>query len=150
MAHSSQSTDGSCRPGKGSFHLPLQPISPHFAAIWPFLFVIIFSIRIDQSDSVTMKLIPQGVGVILFIRNYAFRLFSRSTSPFTRNFDRLQRCFQQFHFRRTGRVQVVSKRNTLAVDTTIHFVPLTRLVLTTDGPLFSPGHSCHQRRISLR
>jgi len=111
-------------PGKGTFNFITTFITSHFAAIIIFLLLVVAPVRANQFNTLCLKLPSQQVTVISFVSNQSLRSFSRTTSTFTWNSDRFQRLFEELDLRRGRRVQVVSKRNTLAVD---HHHPLRAL-----------------------
>lgn len=112
------------QPSKRPLHRPSPLIATQFAPIVVFPFVVVLPIRTDQLDATSLQSCPKRVAVVASVGDDALRIFSRSTSAFPGHGDGLDRCFQQRHFRRGRRVQVVSERNTLAVH---HHHPLRTL-----------------------
>lgn len=113
-----------CEPGEGALDLPTPPVSPEFAPVVESPSPSVLSIRTDQLDASTLQPYAQGVAVVPFVRDQAFRIFPRSAAPCPRDGDPVERLLQKRYFCRGGRVQVVSDRNTLAVD---HHHPLRTL-----------------------
>lgn len=109
------------QPGKGSLHFPASFITPQFATIVIFLFLIVAPVRANQLHTTPRQAFPKRVAVIGLVRNNSLRFFSRATTAFPGDGNLVYRFFEQRDFRRGRRVQVVSQRNTLAVD---HHHPL--------------------------
>jgi len=112
------------KPGEGAFHLPTPPVSPQFAAVLRFAFSPFPAMRADQLNPAPLQPFPQRVAVVPLVGDEPLRIFPRPPATLPRHRDLIERLFQERHFRRTGRVQVVSQRNTLAVD---HHHPLRAL-----------------------
>jgi len=85
-----------------------------------------------------MQAFPERITVVAFVCNEPSRIFSRPTAALSRHGDGVQGLVDQRHFRWGRRVQVVSQRNTLAVD---HHHPLRALApaggADTTAPFFA-------------
>jgi len=108
-------------PGKSSLNFPTAFITSQLSAIMVFLLFVIAPVRANQFDTTCLKSLAQRVTVIPLVGNQSLRFFSWTTSTFAWHSNIIQRFFEEFDLRRGRRVQVVSKRNTLAVD---HHHPL--------------------------
>ena len=112
------------QPRKRSLHFIATFIPSHFASIVILTFLVIAAIGTNQVDTTFGQTLPQRVAVISSIGDQSIRIFPRPTPAFSRYGDAFDRSFQECHFRRGRTVQVVSQRNTLAVD---HHHPLRAL-----------------------
>ena len=112
------------KPGKGAFDLPSAFVTTQFAAIVVFSFLVVAPIRADQFYPPNGQGFSERIAIITFVRDQTLWIFPGPTAPFARNSDVGQGLLDQLHFRRGRRVQVVSQRNTLAVD---HHHPLRAL-----------------------
>jgi len=99
-------------------------IPPHFASIVIFTFLVIAAIRTNQLDPAFGQTFPQWIAVVGLIGDQSSWIFPRPAATFSRHGNAFDRLFQERYFRRGRRVQVVSQRNTLAVD---HHHPLRAL-----------------------
>jgi hypothetical protein len=109
------------QPGKSSFDFIATFITPHFASVIVLLSLIIAPVRTNQFNAFTSQTLTQRVAVITSVGNQTLRLFSWPASAFAWHSDIVQRFFEERDFVRGRRVQVVSQRNTFAVD---HHHPL--------------------------
>ena len=112
------------QPGKGPFHFPSSLVSPQLAAVMILLLLAVFPVRADQLDTATTQSPPMRVTVIGFVGDNPPGFLPRTATPFTGHRDIVYRLFEERDFARGRRVQVVSQRNTLAVD---HHHPLRTL-----------------------
>jgi hypothetical protein len=85
---------------------------------------VITPVWANQLDASLLEPLSQRVAIITLVGNEAFRILSRTASAFSCNSNVFYRLFQQRDLRWGRRVQVVSQRNTLAVD---HHHPLRSL-----------------------
>ena len=108
-------------PGKRSLNFPAAFITSQLASIMILLLLVIAPVRANQFNASRSQTLSKRVAVITFVSNQPLRPFSWTTSAFAWHGDVVQRLFEEFDFARGRRVQVVSKRNTLAVD---HHHPL--------------------------
>lgn len=111
-------------PSEGTLDLPSAFIATHFAAIMVFSLLVVVPIRADQFNPPMSQGLPQWVTIVTFVRNEPLWIFPGSTTSLTGHRDVCKRLVQELHFRWGRRVQVVSQRNTLAVD---HHHPLRAL-----------------------
>ena len=109
------------QPRKSSLHLPTSFITPHLAAIIILLSFIVAAIRTNQLNASLSQPLSKRVAVVSFISNQASGIFPRTASAFAGDTDVFYCFFEQRDLRRGRRVQVVSQRNTFAVD---HHHPL--------------------------
>ncbi len=127
------------KPRERSFNLPASFVTSKFAfIIVPFL-LFVLSRWTNQLDASIGKTFSQRVAIISFVSDDSLRISSRPNSTFARNCDIIQRFFEQRDLVRGRRVQVVSQRNTFAVDHRHHFVPSPLLIFPTHSPLFCRG-----------
>ena len=123
------------KPGKESLNFPTTFITPQLASIMILLLLIVAPIRANQLNTSRSQTLSERVAVVTFVSNQSFRSLSRTTSAFAWHSDVVQRLFEEFDFARERRVQVVSKRNTLAVD---HHHPLRALAPFGLADAFTP------------
>ena len=109
-------------PGERALDFPAASVSSQFSSILRFPLAVA-PVRADQLDAAPFEALAQRIAVVGFVGNDPQGLFSRPSAS-ARHGDLFNGGLQQRHFRRTGRVQVVSERNTLAVD---HHHPLRTL-----------------------
>src|SRR5262245_6113129 len=82
------------------------------------------SIGNDRDHTALLQPTPQRVAVIPAVSNQPVRILARATTAAPWHADRVQRRIDERDFRRTGRADMNSERNTLAVD---HHHPLRTL-----------------------
>jgi len=111
-------------PGERSLNLPTPFITPQLATILVLALLIIAPVRANQFNPSRSQTLSQWVAVITSVGDQPLRFFSWTTSASAWHGDVVQRLLEEFDFARGRRVQVVSKRNTLAVD---HHHPLRAL-----------------------
>ncbi len=109
-------------PGEGALDFPPASVSAQLASVLR-LSPSVAPVRADQFDAAPFQALAQRVAVVALVGDDPQRLFPGPTAA-ARHGNLLQSRLQEGHFRRTGRVQVVSERNTLAVD---HHHPLRTL-----------------------
>ena len=114
------------QPGKRPFHFPSSLVSPHLAAVMILALFIIPPVRADQLDTATTQSPPMRVTVVGFVGDNSPGFLPRTATPSTGHRDSVYRLFEERDFARGRRVQVVSQRNTLAVD---HHHPLRSFAL---------------------
>jgi hypothetical protein len=112
------------QPGKSPLDFITSPIPSHLATIIIFLFFVHASIGANHINAPLFQSLAKHVAIVTLVGNETFGIFSGSSPTFTWHGDIVQRFFEQFDFRRGRTVQVVSQRNTLAVD---HHHPLRAL-----------------------
>ena len=122
-------------PGKSSLNFPTTSITSQFAAIMVFLLLVILPVWANQFNTSASQTLPKRVTIITFVGNQSFRISSRTTPPLAWHSNVIQRFLEELDLRRGRRVQVVSKRNTLAVD---HHHPLRALAPLGLTDAFAP------------
>ena len=130
-------------PGKGAFHLPATPVSTQRSAILGARLDAIPAVGCYQFDPACCQPLAQRVAVVGAISAHTLRFLpwpSAAMSP--GHVDRRERFFREPDLVRGWRVKLLSQRNTSPSTTTIHFVPLPRLVFPTLEPLFSLEQNC--------
>jgi hypothetical protein len=112
------------QPGKGPLDFPASTISAQLPAVLELGLGSITAVRTNQVDTMFLQPLAQRITVISLVGDQPFHAFTRPTTTRTRNLHVLQGLFDQGDFRRRGRCQCASQRNTLAVD---HHHPLRTL-----------------------
>ncbi len=110
--------------GKGALNFPAPGVAPHGAAIVEGRTTTFAPMRTEQDDAALEQTPAQRIAVISAIGNHAQGSALRSPTPGARDRDARQGAFGQSDFGRTGRAQLASQRNTLAV---CHHHPLCTL-----------------------
>jgi hypothetical protein len=123
------------QPREGSFNLPSSSIPSQPSAILRRLLNSVLPVRAYQFDASGCQLLPQRVAVVSFVRDKPFRFSLWSAAATTRDSHITQRLFDERDLVRAGRVQVVSNRNTFAVD---HHHPLRSLAAFGLSDTFAP------------
>jgi len=108
-------------PSKCSLNFPTALITSQLAAVIIFLLLVVATVRTNQLNTTQLKSPPQRITIISFVSNQTLGFLARPTSPFSGYSNVIYRFFKELDLRRGRRVQVVSQRNTLAVD---HHHPL--------------------------
>ena len=111
-------------PRESSLNFPTPFITSQLSAIMVFLFLVVAPVRADQFNTTCLKFLSQRITVVALVSNQTLWFLARSASFFSWHGNSIQRFFEELDLRRGRRVQVVSKRNTLAVD---HHHPLRAL-----------------------
>jgi hypothetical protein len=135
------------QPGKCALHLPPAFIAPQLPPVLERRLFPILPMGTDQVNAPLGQPLPQRVRVTRLVIDQPLRTLARTPSPWTRDRNGLQvgsiSC--------TAAGDAASKRFPRGTPwpstTTIHFVPLPRLVFPTHAPLFSRGQNCHRRRL---
>lgn len=109
------------QPRKSPLNFPTSFITSQLTSIIVLLPLIIAAVWANQINASLLQPLSQRIAVITFVRNQPLRILSWSATTFSRHTDIIQCLFQQRYFRWARRVQVVSQRNTFAVD---HHHPL--------------------------
>ena len=112
------------QPRERPFHFIPSFISPHLSAVIVLLFLVVAAVGTNQLDSLAGQLLTQRIAVIALVGNQPAGIPFGPASARTRDGDRGYGFFEQRDFARRRTVQVVSQRNTLAVD---HHHPLRSL-----------------------
>ena len=111
------------KPGKSSFDFPAFAISSEFPAIVEGGLAASFAMRRNQQDATLEQTPAQRIAVVTSVGDYAQGPVARTPTRL-RNRNLFECAFGQSYFRRTGRGQLASQRNTRAVD---HHHPLCAL-----------------------
>ena len=112
-------------PADGAFHDPTPPVPAQRPSVLRGRTNTILLVWADPRDPATPQAKTQRIAVVGFVGDHAFRLLSRTPRLMPSAYaDRGERALREFDFRRGCPVQVVSQRNTLAVD---HHHPLRPL-----------------------
>jgi hypothetical protein len=128
-------------PGVGAFDNPASFVASELPSVFVSPALAVLAVRHDEVDASLFEPFAERVGVVGAVRDHAFRLLSR-TALGTRDFDLGERGFRKRNFSRRGTFEPNSQPKTATSTSTIHFVPLPRLVLPTAEPPFSPARSC--------
>ena len=123
------------QPRKSPLNLIAAIISPHLATVMIFLPLVVAPVRANQFNAFAGQTFTQRVTVISSVGNQSQRIFSRPASAFAMYSNIIQRFFEELDFVRGRRVQVVSQRNTFAVD---HHHPLRSLAAFGLSDAFAP------------
>ena len=122
-------------PGKSSLHLPTSLISSQLSAVTILVLFVITPIGANQLNATCLESPSKRVTVITLVSDQPLGFFPWSTPSFSGHINIFQRFFEQRRFVRARRVQVVSQRNTLAVD---HHHPLRALAPLGRPDAFAP------------
>jgi len=135
-------------PSEGALHDPPSPIATQRPTVLRRRFAPILPMRRDQLDAAPGQFVSQRVAIVTPVGDQAAQLLPGTTSAMTTPYaDRRERRLDELDLRRGSRVKVVPRGRPAPSTTTIHFVPLPRLVLPTPQPLFSPERNCHPETI---
>ena len=122
-------------PRESSLNFPTAFITSQLSAIMVFLLLVVAPVRANQFNTTCLKPPSQWVTVIALVSNQTLWFLARPTSSFSGHSNVIYRFFEELDLRRGRRVQVVSKRNTLAVD---HHHPLRALAPLGLTDAFTP------------
>jgi len=123
------------QPRKSPLNFIATLISPHFASIIILLFLVVAPVGANQVNAFVSQTFTQRVAVATSVGNQSLWFFSRSASALAGHSNIVQRFFEERDFVRGRRVQVVSQRNTFAVD---HHHPLRSLAAFGLSDAFAP------------
>lgn len=123
------------QPCKSPLNHPSTLITPQFAAILIFLFLVITPVRAYQIDATHGQSFTKWITVITSISNDPFRIFSGTATPISRHSNLLNRRFQQLHLTRRGRIEMSTERDSLAID---HHHPLRTFSAFSLSDTFAP------------
>jgi len=144
---SNQQTAEVAQPGERPLDFPALAIAPEFSTVVERGFLASFAMRHNQQNTAFEQTPAQRIAVVTTVGDDAQRTASRR-SAFLRHTDFLERAFGQRHFRRAGRGQLASQRNTRAVD---HHHPLCALAAlgfaNSEAP-FLAGAKLASRKLS--
>jgi hypothetical protein len=119
-------------PSENSLNLPTAFITSQLTAIMVFLLLVVAPVWANQFNTTCLKPPSQWVTVIALVSNQTLWFLARPTSGHS---NVIYRFFEELDLRRGRRAQVVSKRNTLAVD---HHHPLRTLAPLGLTDAFAP------------
>jgi len=122
-------------PGERSLNFPTPFITPQLAAIMVLALLIIATVRTNQFNPSRSQTLSKRVAVVTSVSNQSLRPFAWTTSASAWHSNVVQRFLEELDLARGRRVQVVSKRNTLAVD---HHHPLRALAPLGFADAFAP------------
>jgi hypothetical protein len=123
------------QPRKGPLNLIATFVTPELATIIILAFFVITAIRTNQFNTSLSQTLSQRVAIITPVGDQTLGIFSRPTASFAWHSDIVQRFFEQRDLVRGRRVQVVSQRNTFAVD---HHHPLRSFAAFGLSDAFAP------------
>ena len=109
------------QPRERPLHFPASLISAQLAAIIILLTFVVTTVRTNQINTSLLQPLAQRITIVTPVCNQSLWVFSRPATTFSRDADIIQCLLEQRNLRRGRRIQVVSQRNTLAVD---HHHPL--------------------------
>ncbi len=136
------------QPSKGSLDFPPPAVASEFPAILPLGLFPISPMRADQLNLPGFQPLSQRITVVGLVGDQSPHALARPAPAPTRHLHLLKGLFDQLHFRRRGRSQCASKRNTLAVD---HHHPLrtfAALGLADTEPPFFAGAKLPSAKVS--
>jgi len=122
-------------PRESTLDFPSSLVPSHLAAIVVFAAFVVAPVWANQFNTSLLESSTQRVTVIALVSNQTLWFLARPAPSFSWNSDAVQRFFEQRNLRRGRRVQVVSQRNTLAVD---HHHPLRSLAAFGLSDAFAP------------
>jgi hypothetical protein len=138
------------QPRKCAFDFPSTSESSQRSAILRRLFASSLAMRADKFYATLSKTLSQWVRVVTAIRDKTLGFAFGCTRSVPRHCYFLERLFDELDFRRGRRVQVVSQRNTFAVD---HHHPLRSFAFLGLSDAFAPflaGAKLPSRKHSLQ
>ena len=112
------------QPGERAFDDPPTPITAQVTAIVVAAAEVPIPVRDDRGHAAPVQTLAQRIAVVATVSNQPVRLLPRPTAVAPRDADGVQRGVHERDFGRTGRGDMNSERNTLAVD---HHHPLRTL-----------------------
>jgi hypothetical protein len=138
------------QPREGAFDFPASAIAAQLAPILGGWSSAAPAMRDDQFDAPPFQTSAQGIAVIGLVRNHSFRFLPWTATAGSGDRNRGQGGFQQGHFRRRGRFQEDSQRNTLAVDHHQTLCALASLSFAHAWPPFLAGMKVASAKASLQ
>jgi hypothetical protein len=147
MLMSHQQSSELPEPGIGSLHDPAADIPPQFASVLVSATPVVLPIRHDQVDTALFHALPQRVGVVSSVGDYALGLLPR-TAFRARDTDFGERGFRKRSFSRRGTFQPNSQRKTLTVDQYHPLRALATLGFADCGAPFFAGAKLPSRKVS--
>lgn len=137
-------------PRKGAFNFPSSLVSTQLASILRLGLLAVATMGANQVNAASLESLPQRIGIGRAIIDQSLGILTRSASPGTRHGNLIECGFDQRNFVGGRRVQVDSKRNTLAVD---HHHPLCTLAafgLADAEPPFLAGAKLPSAKVSAQ
>ena len=137
-------------PGKGAFDLPAPLVAAQGPAILGRRFDPIFPMRTDQFNAFSRQTRSQWIRISGLVIDQSLGIFPRPTPARSRHGHLFQGRLDQRDFRWGRRVQVVSQRNTFAVD---HHHPLRTLSafsFADTAPPFFAGAKLPSAKVSAQ
>ncbi len=138
------------QPGEGAFHFPASAIATQLASVLGGWAPSASAMGHDQFNASPFQTRAQRIAVVGSVSNHPVRLLPWTTPPGAWDGNRSQGWLQQGHFRRRGRVQVDSQRNTLAVDHHQTLCALASLSFAHARPPFLAGMKVASAKASLQ
>ncbi len=136
--------------GEGALNFPALGVAAQGAAVIEGATTASSAMRTNQNNTALEQAPAQGIAVVSAVGNDAQRAALRATAPGARDRDASQGAFGQSYFRWTGRDQLASQRNTLAV---CHHHPLCTFAtfgFTHAEPPFLAGAKLPSKNTSLQ
>ncbi len=131
----------------GSFHNPAPEVAPEFASIFVKPFLVVLAVGHNQLDASLVQSLPQGIGVVAAVSDYAFWPLPRAAfRPGDVDFG--ERGFRKRNFCRRGTFQPNSQRKTLTVDQYHPLCPLATLGFADGSAPFFAGAKLPSKKVS--
>lgn len=134
-------------PGESPFYFPALAITSEFATVVEGGLLATFAMRHDKQNASFEQTPAQRIAVVTTVGNHTQRPLAWAP-PLLRDGDFLERAFGQRHFRRAGRGQLASQRNTRAVDHHHPLCALAALGFANSEPPFLAGAKLASRKLS--
>ena len=112
------------QPCKRPLNRPSSLITPQFAAILIFHFLVILTVRADQINPSLGQSFTKRIAIVSLVGYNPNRIFSGTPASISGHRNLFNRRFQQFHLTRRGRIEMSTERDSLAID---HHHPLRTL-----------------------
>ena len=122
------------KPSHGSFDDPSPAVTAKFPSIGGFS-ASFFPVGRNQFNAIFPHFLAQGIAIVSPVGNQPMRFWTDPTIGTRWELDCLYQRFQQFYFRRRGRRQECSDRNTLALN---QYHPLRALAPLGFSNFFAP------------
>jgi len=123
------------QPRKSPLNFVTTFVTPHLPAVIILLLFVVASVWTNHVNTTLFQSLTKPVTVVSLVGDQPLRFFPRTSPAIARHGDIAQRLFDERDFVRGRRVQVVSQRNTLAVD---HHHPLRSLAAFGLSDAFAP------------
>jgi hypothetical protein len=112
------------QPCKSPLNRPSALVTPQFAAILVFLFLVIFAVRTNQIDTSLGQSFTKRIAVVTSVSHNSLGIFPRPTTTTSRHGYLFNSRLQKLHLTRRGRIEMSTERDSLAID---HHHPLRTL-----------------------